>query len=303
MTVAVRPVHEVGATPQRRGAAAGCRDAGRGVEDVSEDWPGTRPVSGGLATILTLLRQRGDPVVTSGVLSGYAGPGQAASVAKALRAAGWLVPMRARGAWLLACVAPCQPAGFDELVARLAVAPQTPACIAGRSVPRVRGWLHVPATPTISYPPGGKLPRCLDGFNVCRWQARSPLDTIHGVPVWTANTLIVYMAARAGRFPWADIALWLEECCADVALAPLVVELHGQPRSVWHKVAYLLASGDREDLSAALVDLAPDGAGPYRLGRPRPWHRQPPQWSAKYEVVDYAVSEHWCPKLGASGTD
>ena len=292
MTVVVRSVLETGA--QRASFAA---------QGAPEDWPGARPVAGEAAAVLEMLCQRGDAVVTSDVLSGHAGSARAAVVAKALRAAGWLVPLRARGAWLLACAAPCQPAGFDELVARLAVAPQTPACIAGRSVPRVKGWLHVPAAPTIAYPPGGKLPRCLDGFNVCHWEARSPLDTIHGVPVWTVNTLVVYMAARAGRFPWADIALWLGEGCADAALTALVAELDGQPRSVWHKAAYLLAWGDREELSAALVDRAPDGAGPYRLGRPRPWHRRPPQWSAKYEVVDYAVSEHWCPKFGASATD
>lgn len=301
MTVAIGSVSKSGAPAQRRGVASGRLGADGAAQDALGDWPGTRPVTGEAAAILSLLCERGDAVVTSEALSGYVGPGRAAPVAKALRAAGWLVPLRVRGAWLLACAAPCQPAGFDELVARLAVAPQTPACIAGRSVPRVRGWLHVPATPTISYPPGRKLPRCLDGFNVCHWQQRSPLDFIHGVPVWTINTLVVYMAARAGRFVWADIALWLEDGCADAALLPLVAELHAQPRSVWHKVAYLLAWGGREDLSAALLERAPSGTGPYRLGRPRPWHRRPPQWSARYEVVDYAVAEHWCPKVGALG--
>ena len=303
MTVAAGSVGGTEVAARRRRTTDGRQGAGLATEGVPADWPGARPVTGDAAAALAVLRRQGDAVVTSDVLSGCAGPDRAAAVAKALRAAGWLLPLRTRGAWLLACAAPPQPAGFDELVARLAVAPGTPACIAGRSVPRVNGWLHVPAAPTIAYPPGWKLPRCLDGFKVCHWEARSPLGAVDGVPVWTVNTLVVYMAARAGRFPWADIALWLEEGCTDAALAPLVAELDGRPRSVWHKAAYLLAWGDREELSAALLERAPDGAGPYRLGRPRPWQRRPPHWSARHEVLDYAVSEHWCPKLGASEAD
>ena len=268
------------------------------------DWPKTRPVTDVFVPVLNALRERDQVVVTLGDLAELL-PGHVAQhTARTLRRAGWLYPMRTRGAWgFVASWAPWHLGEFMELYARLRVRPDTPACIGGKSVAQVRNWLWRPTCGAIGLPPGVKVPQCLDAFSVHWWAPQIGLDEIHGLPMWKPETLVAYMAARPSRISWEDIAEWLWAACEGLELGLLLAELEGRPRAVWMKTAYLVDVGERPELGEALAAAAPDNAhGPYLLGwRERQWGRRgvwKPVWVPKYEVMDHLLPRRWYPKVG-----
>ncbi|MCY4368476.1 MAG: hypothetical protein OXF41_03425, partial [bacterium] len=144
------------------------------------DWPDTRPVRGALVGVVNTLREQDQDRVIA-TLDDLAEllPGRAPqSTARALREAGWLFGMRTRGVWGFAGArlgAPRAP-GYLELHARMRVRPDTPACIAGKTVAMLHGWLWRPVESDIGMPPGVKVPRCLGDFGVHRWEPRIGLD-------------------------------------------------------------------------------------------------------------------------------
>ena len=269
------------------------------------DWPNTRPVRGALVGVVNTLREQDRVIATLEDLAELL-PGRAPqSTARALREAGWLFGMRTRGVWGFAgsrLGAPRVP-GYLELHARMRVRPDTPACIAGKTVAMLHGWLWRPVESDIGMPPGVKVPRCLTDFGVHRWEPRIGLDQFCGLPMWKPETLLCYMAARPSRISWEDINEWLWAVCENLELDLLVAELDGRPRAVWMKTGYLADVGERPDLGVALVAAAPvEGRGPYVLG----WRERRLPYSTwdspvrvpQYEIVDYLLPIRWCPKLG-----
>ena len=269
------------------------------------DCPYTRPVRGALVGVVNTLREQDRVIATLGDLAELL-PGRAPqSTARALREAGWLFPMRTRGVWGFAgsrLGAPRAP-GYLELHARMRVRPDTPACIAGKTVAMLHGWLWRPVESAIGMPPGVKVPRCLTDLSVHRWEPRIGLDQLHGLPMWKPETLLCYMAARPSRISWEDVNEWLWAVCENLELDLLVAELEGRPRAVWMKTGYLADVGERPDLGGALAAAAPaTGRGPYVLG----WRERRLPYSIwdspvrvpQYELVDYLLPIRWCPKLG-----
>ena len=246
-----------------------------------------------LVPVVAEMVRDGARVVTLGDLARWCGDEAAAGrAARVLREGGWLVPMRARGAWRSGVWQFRLTAGFEELEARLRTRPATPAVIAGRSVMEVRGWLKRPTEPTIGMPPGVVVPRCLSGFNLLRWQPKAPLDSVEGLPVWSPATLVAYMAARPARFSFEDVGEWLDLVCGAVGLDGLVCELEGRARSVWMKAAFIMWCGEQPDAASQLSALAPTGArGPYKFGVPTG------RWGARtyadFDVVDYIFVRHF----------
>jgi len=248
-----------------------------------------------LVAVVDAMVASGARVATVGDLAVWCGGEVAVGRAvRVLREGGWLVPMRARGAWRCGVWEFHLTAAFDELLARLRVRPETPAVIAGRSVMEVRGWLKRPTEPTIAMPAGVLVPRCLGGFNLLRWQARAPVGCVEGLPVWSASTLVAYMAARPSRFGFEDVGEWLDAVCGAATVDELVCELGGRARSVWMKAAFIMWRGEQPAVAAELVALAPTGAkGPYKFGV------RTGRWAGRtygdFDVVDYVFERHWEP--------
>ena len=174
--------------------------------------------------------------------------------------------------------------------------PDTPACIGGRSVPKLRGWLRTPTEPAIGFWPDVKVPRCLDRYIVRRWKPQAPLDSIGDVPAWSVDTLVVFMAAKPAQFPWSYIGDWLPEGCDYLTTEGMLTELEWRPRAVWHKAAYIAHRGERDDIADTVLGQAPSGKGPYRLGVRHSWHTRSPQWRPRFEVIDNVFPHRWFPK-------
>ncbi|MDE0168008.1 MAG: transposase [bacterium] len=108
------------------------------------DWPDTQPVRDALVPVVNALREQDRVIATLDDLAELL-PGRAPqSTARALREAGWLFRMRTRGVWEFAgsrLGAPRTP-GYLELHARMRVRPDTPACIAGKTVAMLHGCLR-----------------------------------------------------------------------------------------------------------------------------------------------------------------
>ena len=260
------------------------------------DWPYCGPVGVSLRRVVNDLYDRQAVTVTLSELAAYDTGLAPERAAAALRRAGWLRPLRSRGVWRVATTPVSGAAGFDELAGRLAVAPDTPACIGGRSVAELRGWLRIPTSPAIGLWPEARLPRCLDHYVVRRWKPQAPLEPIGDVPAWSADTLVVFMAAKPAQFPWSYIGDWLAEGCEGLTVEGMLAELQGRPRAVWHKAAYVAHRGERDDIAAAVLAVAPAGRGPYPLGTRRDWHRRPARWQPRFEVIDNIFPHRWFPK-------
>lgn len=269
------------------------------------DTPDTRPVRGALVPVVNTLRDEDRVIVTLGDLAELL-PGRAPqSTARALREAGWLFPMRTRGVWGFSgsrLGAPRAP-GYLELHARMRVRPDTPACIAGKTVAMLHNWLWRPVGSAIGMPPGVKVPRSLTDLTLHRWDPRIGFDEFFGLPMWKPETLLCYLAARPSRISWEDVNEWLWAVCENLELDLLLAELEGRPRAVWMKTGYLADVGERPDLGQALTGAAPSGSrGPYVLGW-RERHVPYSVWDSpvrvpKYEIVDHLLPRRWCPKLG-----
>ena len=269
------------------------------------NWPETRPVRGVLVPVVNTLRERDRVIATLDDLAELLPGRPPQSTARALREAGWLFPMRTRGVWGFSGArlgAPRAP-GYLELHARMRVRPDTPACIAGKTVAMLHGWLWRPVGPAVGLPPGTRVPRCLDDFAVHRWEPQIGMDEFCGLPMWKPETMLCYMAARPSRICWEDVSEWLWALCENLNLDLLLAELERKPRAVWMKAGYLADVGERQDLGEALVAASPpNGRGPYVLGwRERRWPYstwESPVRVPKYEIVDYLLPVRWCPKVG-----
>lgn len=241
---------------------------------------------------LNTLWESGLRVVTLADIAAASGDLPAARVAKTLRERGWLKPLSSRGAWLPARWAYHKTLGFEELMARLRTHPDTPAAIAGRSVLEVAEWLKRPTAPAVGMPAGELVPRCLQRFVLHRWQPRTPLDTVDGLPVWSPAVLLAYMATTPARFGFGDAGEWLPRLCAATDLDALRSEVAGRPRSVWMKAAFVLWRGGCDEAAAAMARTAPGPAGgPHKFGV------RSPRWGGRahpeFEVVDYIFVRQW----------
>ena len=260
------------------------------------DWPYCAPVPVSLRPVVNDLYDRRVVIVTLSDLAAYDTAVTPQRAAQALRRSGWLEPLRAQGVWRVATTPFSGAPGFDELIGRLAVVPDTPACIGGRSVPQRRGWLPKPTQDAIGLWPEARLPRCLDHYVVNRWKPQASLDPIGGVPAWSADTLVVFMAAKPSQFPWSYIGDWLPEGCDWITTQGMLSELEGRSRAVWHKAAYIAHRGERDDIADTVLAHAPAGRGPYRLGVPHSWHTRPAEWHPRFEVIDNIFPHKWFPK-------
>ena len=260
------------------------------------DWPYCKAVAPDLVPLVVDLYDHSVGLITEAKIAEFGAAGGTTAVAAALCDAGWLRSLRSPGVWLVRTSPTCGVPGFEELLGCLAVLPETPACIAGKSVPFHRSWLPVPHVPTIGFPPGMQLPPCLRGFAVHRWRPRSPLGDLAGTPAWSVDTLLAFMATCPGEFSWADIALWLEDACVDASFDGLAAELVGASRARWCTTAYLVAKGGRGDIAEGLLSSAPPGEGPHVFGDTPRDGPYAPEHVPQFDVVDLVLPQHWFPQ-------
>jgi hypothetical protein len=208
-------------------------------------------------------------------------------VVRRLRERGWLLDLITRGVWEFAPAARAGALGagdpFIELRATLKRNPGAPYSVAAESAAYLLGLSsRRPERDVIGAPHGAKPSKALAVFRLVRWEP-SRLVVREGLPVWSGETLLAFMAARPGAYrDWPNVGEWIVQAADDVSGESLVSELEGLPRSAWARAAYLLDEGRRPDLAARLLEAAPPGNGPYYLGV----REAPGRYRSTYDVVD-----------------
>lgn len=205
-----------------------------------------------------------------------------------LRQKGWLLDLKTRGVWEFAPAARAGAYGSGdpliELRATLHKDPTAPFSVGAESAAYLLGYAgRRPAVEVIAVPPTVRVPPALRDYRLARWNAHDTPQSRDGLPVWSASTLLAFMAARPAAYhDWPNVGEWLRAAAADASEDSLKSELAERPRSAWARAAYLLARAGRRDAAEALIAAAPPGRGPYYLGdRSRPGNRDP-----VFDVVD-----------------
>lgn len=209
-------------------------------------------------------------------------------VIRRLRERGWLLDLETRGVWEFAPAARAGAFGSgDPLIelratlerdssAQFAVAAESAAYLLGLASRR-------PELEVVGAPEGVRLPKALRALRVVRWAPLDELLVKDGLPVWSTQTLIAFMAARpSGYRDWSNVGEWIAQAAREVTADTIGKELEGCSRAAWARAAYLVDRGGRSDTGARLLALAPPGAGPYHLGN----RGVSGSYDKRYDVVD-----------------
>ncbi len=205
-----------------------------------------------------------------------------------LRDRGWLLDLTTRGVWEFAPASRAGPFGAGdpliELRATLRRHADAPLSVAAESAAYLLGYAtRRPAREVIGAPPSVRVPPALHGYRLVHWLPRTPCVVRDALPVWSAPTLLAFMASRPALYgDWPNVGDWLRSATVETRADQLVAELAGRPRSTWARAAYLVARGGREDVAQALLATAPQGRGPYYLGD----RSRSGRYDAGYDVID-----------------
>jgi len=251
-----------------------------------------RDITPTLAPLLQLLELEQPRVVSTTDIADYAAQvglqWPTPLIVRRIRERGWLLDLTTQGVWEFA---PASRAGafgagdpFVELRATLKRDPAAPYAVAAESAAYQLGLSsRRPERDVIGAPPGARLPRALEAFRLVKWSPSVPLVPWDGLPIWSVETLIGFMASKpSGYQDWQNVGEWITQAVRTLSADALVSELAGLPRSAWARAAYLLEEGGRPDLAADFIESAPAGSGPYYLGA----RESPGKYSATYGVVD-----------------
>lgn len=235
-----------------------------------------RTLPAGLATIVEALELDQVRLVTTEMLedlrrrAGIATP--ARLIASRLRDRGWLLATRRRGVYEFA---PGSHAGAVsrgdqtlQLQAVLAARPDWSVGLTMQSAAWALGLAdRAPSRLEVAVPDrdvargvGGILG---DEARVLTFAPHLPMEGRRGVPVLSADSVVVQMAAHPTHVrAWQSALEWLPDLAAEATRDRVAQELAGRPRAVAARAAYLL-SGLRPDISA---QVAPSPAGKVWFG-------------------------------------
>ncbi|MEQ7127943.1 type IV toxin-antitoxin system AbiEi family antitoxin [Actinopolymorpha sp. B11F2] len=238
-------------------------------------------------------------VVTSRLLSdlarsaGLSMPGE--QVAARLRALGWLLPLRTRGAWEFA---PGDRAGplsggdtFIELRAELAVRPDLRIAVGYESAAFLRGLAsRQPGRQVIVTAPGTPRLPALRAFR--RVELDLP-DAAHsqadGLPVQTVTAVLAAIAIRPDGFAdWPGLAEWHTSAASAINVADLQTFLAGRGAAAWARAVYLLKAGGNLTVAESISANAPAGNGPFYIGPRRPGGH----FDAATRIIDTVVARY-----------
>lgn len=251
-----------------------------------------RSVPAGFAPLLELLELEQPRVVTTAQIGDFAqeaGLGiPVAVVVRRLRERGWLLPLATKGVWEFAPAARAGAIGSGdpliELRAILARDPEAPFTVAAESAAYLLGLAsRRPEAESVAAPQGVRVPTGLFGYHVARW---SPVVTPvrrDGLPTWSVETLLAFMATRpSGYHDWPNVGEWLKQAVSSARIDNLSHELDRRSAGSWARAAYLLDSGGAIEVAHELKARAPAGSGPYYLGD----RSRPGRHSRDYDVID-----------------
>ncbi len=251
-----------------------------------------RSVPSGFALLLQLLELEQPRVVTTAQVGDFAqeaGLGIPVDiVVRRLRERGWLLPLATRGVWEFAPAARAGAFGSGdpliELRAVLARDPSAPLAAAAESAAYRLGLAsRRPEIECIGAPPRFRPPKSLASYRLVRWSPALPPVRREGLPVWSLPTLLAFMAARPGGYrDWPNVGEWLVQAVSAVDVGQLVREIEGQSAGTWARAGYLLSRGGATLSAHALMERAPQGAGPHYLGD----RDVPGRYNPAFDVID-----------------
>jgi predicted transcriptional regulator of viral defense system len=225
-----------------------------------------RTLPRGLAPIVEALELDEVSLVTIGLIdeirlrAGIATPANV--LASRLRARGWLLATRQRGVYEFAPGSHAGPLSRGSLTlplqAALRAQPRPDVGLTFQSAAWALGLAdRAPSRLEVAAPTAktaSRLSRVLgEGARVLVFTPHLPWETGHGVPVLSADSLLVHMAVRPRSVrSWASAVEWLPDIAANASPARAVIELAERPVSVAARLSYLL-SGLRPDIADAVA--------------------------------------------------
>lgn len=246
-----------------------------------------------LAPLLELLELEQPRVVTTaqlGDLARQAGLGTPVEIViRRLRERGWLLPLATKGVWEFAPAARAGAFGSGdpliELRAVLARDPEAPYSVAAESSAYLLALAsRRPDVECIGAPPGARPSKALRAYRLVRCSPASPLADRDGLPVWSVETLLAFMASKpSGYHDWPNVGEWLALAARRADPEAMAAELADRPAAAWFRAAYLLDRGGAKASAETLFERSPSPAsGPYYLGD----RGTPGRYAARYDVID-----------------
>lgn len=205
--------------------------------------------------------------------------------AERLVRAGWLAPLRTRGAWEFL---PASRAGryrsgdpFIELRAHLALHPDAPVAVAFESAAWAHGFAgHHPDTPVFAHPRGWRPPHSLSALRAVTFDWVHPAEPQNGLPTWTPPTIVVAAADRPdAQGDWANADSWLPEAMRATTGEGVLVEAAGRGVATLVRLGYLAEWSGRFDLADQVERLVPRPPPVTYLGPRQPRGRWIRRWS------------------------
>ena len=194
-------------------------------------------------------------------------------LARRLRMLGWLLPLRARGAWEFA---PGDRAGpwpggdpFIELRAVLAVRDDVRIGVGYESAAFLGSLAsRQPAPEVVVCDEGTPVIRSLQQYRRINLTLADELyGDRTGLRVQTETGLLAALAIRPDGFgDWPALSEWLRLAVRRADVAALERSLVGRPAAAWARAAYLLREGGEPDAAAPLLAHRPAKRGPFYLG-------------------------------------
>jgi hypothetical protein len=227
--------------------------------DLAVPPPHKRKVTGNLAPIIEQLELRQASLVSVRDLEKLAREAGIAestrSLSHRLRKNGWLLPLKARGAWEFSpgSRAGALPGGdpLIELRATLKLRPSYPAHVAYDSAAWLLGCTsHLPEREVISLPKGIRVTPALSSYRVVRQRPRLVPLRKDGLPVWQFDSLLVLMCARPELYrDWPNVPEWLPRFARQVDTTKIDSELQPYPKSVRARLSYLFNVANQSELA------------------------------------------------------
>jgi hypothetical protein len=196
-----------------------------------------------------------------------------AEVARRLRMLGWLLPLRARGAWEFA---PADRAGawsggdpFIELRAVLAVRDDLRIAVGYESAAFLLSLAsRQPAREVIVCDEGTPPIRSLGTYRRVNLTLSDEVHTVRdGLRLHTETGLLAALAIRPVGFnDWPGLSEWLRPAAERTDVTLLQRTLDGRTAAAWARAAYLLRVGGNPEAAAEVLNGRPGQRGPFYLG-------------------------------------
>ncbi|RSM45001.1 hypothetical protein DMB66_51690 [Actinoplanes sp. ATCC 53533] len=183
-------------------------------------------------------------------------------VAARLRERGWLLATGQRGVWEFA---PAATAGAysrnDPLTPLRAFLAQRPTARCALTF-QAAAWAHgfadrLPTRIEIAAAVTELARQLPSSVAASVFDPRLPYQELRGVPVLTADSILVHMTTKPGAVrSWTSALEWLPELATELSWQPLSLELTDRPAATRARTGYLL-QGMRPDLAAAIREMVP----------------------------------------------